>query len=676
MRKGQQKIIEKAKQINLPQSMIQVLYDEGYPVTMYSVLIQFFQRCLVRKIPEYDTEEQMGWRSFVYIDNNNLTSKQRYCSCSELFFVQSISTEDKRNLFHELEKIYDHDNLYYLNFFLNAYLCCEKIFFNSQDFLSELKRCIIKTKDEYQVDKTYCELFSILLFKIKESYDKKYSNTNHVELDFRLIRSIMNYLYSDLLNSNTDRYSYYSSLNEQSWLIDKIVTGNANDDMEHLVLNEQKDYDFLKEKVVQYFSIHGEEFEKNNEFIKDSFKSEPGKWGYYEWTDDVIKNANIAKTMSCSCELKVNSIYSNTFINSSQIIFKFYKISKLYVDGDQQNRVGCYSSKYCELIYSKGYGFYQELKTKTGTKLIPLSVKRLSILKNTLILKNSKYFDFICSVFFELLATKTLFANDVYHIFQQEIFRIPLLLNDIPKYVNFQQAYGNAYPVGRNWNKSSPNLLYIIYNASRYIDEKSKQILQQYQGNLHNKMLPTASFCGKGSKAWNEIFLSEFIKNNIQESMKKELSRDDSIIIEDYVRLCVMSGEKINLRKKSISKIRQIHNEQIVRQKMKKCQNIRIPEKSSFLKLQKMLPENFILIDSKMKICQEAILQHNCVTSYVDYINKDVCVIYALDYKGVHYTIEFRYDKINSKYLIWQMKGPCNSECTQEVYEYVETFLK
>ena len=89
-----------------------------------------------------------------------------------------------------------------------------------------------------------------------------------------------------------------------------------------------------------------------------------------------------------------------------------------------------------------------------------------------------------------------------------------------------------------------------------------------------------------------------------------------------------------------------------------------------------MLPENFILIDSKMKICQEAILQHNCVTSYVDYINKDVCVIYALDYKGVHYTIEFRYDKINSEYLIWQMKGPCNSECTQEVYEYVETFLK
>ena len=79
------------------------------------------------------------------------------------------------------------------------------------------------------------------------------------------------------------------------------------------------------------------------------------------------------------------------------------------------------------------------------------------------------------------------------------------------------------------------------------------------------------------------------------------------------------------------------------------------------------------MIKSRKRLISEAVVQHNCVWSYADDINRDKCAIYSLVYNEVRYTIEFRYQE--NKYEAVQIQRAFNQGCSEEVRNYITSFL-
>lgn len=100
---------------------------------------------------------------------------------------------------------------------------------------------------------------------------------------------------------------------------------------------------------------------------------------------------------------------------------------------------------------------------------------------------------------------------------------------------------------------------------------------------------------------------------------------------------------------------------------------VKVPKGSVFLSLRQRLPDLFVWIRSRQRLIQESVWQHNCVSSYAPMINRDTCAIYSCVWKDVRYTFSFLLE--NGQYVIEQAHGPCNTECPQELVDYVRFFL-
>ena len=276
---------------------------------------------------------------------------------------------------------------------------------------------------------------------------------------------------------------------------------------------------------------------------------------------------------------------------------------------------------------------------------------------------------------FEEFAGNSLLYKD----FMTDKFLATMRLTDLDKKFNKLDYFQSAFPdvaFPKTANKMNCYELYAIGCAEKYIEPEQAGLLfeKEYRFDKVQDFIPPIIPSKRRCK--------EIGKNHIESILKQRVMDDDSyefnlfnFFIGDYVGMAIELKEKIDI-KAGRKKIRRLHDEYAERLLKKKHRGkIKIPETPlKYLKL----PKEFILLDTPGALYQEQERQHNCVSSYIERIEKGSCVIYAADVNGEHVTIEIRYRKARGKYtfIVPQCLKMQNQYCSKETSEYVKEQVK
>lgn len=227
-----------------------------------------------------------------------------------------------------------------------------------------------------------------------------------------------------------------------------------------------------------------------------------------------------------------------------------------------------------------------------------------------------------------------------------------------------------------DWNKCDLRLGNLIMQALPLVDEKSRNFL------LANKYMSfeefTEAYCARakkihGSAAERNNSRHFAVKKFLSEIIQKRVNGNIDITIQDYVDMSEMLHRKISIMFTSERKVNDAHDDLAKELTAKNTPRVKVPKNSKFNRLAKLLPDNMEWIKSKKRLVQEGSEMHNCVASYANEINKDLCAIYSFMYNNKRYTIEFVTYK--NRYSIKQLYGVCNSEPEEGVEDYVKGFL-
>jgi hypothetical protein len=179
--------------------------------------------------------------------------------------------------------------------------------------------------------------------------------------------------------------------------------------------------------------------------------------------------------------------------------------------------------------------------------------------------------------------------------------------------------------------------------------------------------------------------LSDEYEKWIEEKVQKEMNTEDLLMtIADYISMCRQAKIKVRLDIKSVKQLDNLHERIATNPNdyRKRTGEVKIPEKSKFLELRKILPAEFEWIKTRKRLILETELQHHCVWSYAEKITKDNCAIYSFtdtraeytkDGIPKRYTIEFGVN--NSGYYVVQVQGKYDRVNSDGMREYIQSLL-
>lgn len=155
---------------------------------------------------------------------------------------------------------------------------------------------------------------------------------------------------------------------------------------------------------------------------------------------------------------------------------------------------------------------------------------------------------------------------------------------------------------------------------------------------------------------------------------------DNAGMVNDYITMSHYTRRKVSLKMKSEKTIADVHDELETMCRMNQMPQVKIPKNTKFDELRKLLPDSFEWIRDKKRLAKESELQSNCVWSYADRINEDVCAIYSYvePSTGNRHTIEIRPNALygnqgESGYNVVQVKTRFNRDPDQNT---VATLMK
>ena len=186
---------------------------------------------------------------------------------------------------------------------------------------------------------------------------------------------------------------------------------------------------------------------------------------------------------------------------------------------------------------------------------------------------------------------------------------------------------------------------YYIHKAKKYINEKDLPIIYQLPFDIFLKLI-----CPGTENEKVKYLFQSYYRNVLYNDIPNE-----AYIINDYVDMCIELKEKISLRM-SYNKLKSEHNRLVLLYDSRKVKQFKIPD-TTLSKLE--LPKEYVRITNKGGLLQEAVIQHHCVASYAEKINKGKCLIYTTIYQGKRYTIEIVFNR--KKFVARQIRGVYNS---------------
>lgn len=359
-------------------------------------------------------------------------------------------------------------------------------------------------------------------------------------------------------------------------------------------------------------------------------------------------------------------IYISTIeIEGSQI-----RISDIYLNKDNEPTTDCLEKNGTkeELMYiNNQFYFKRSFQKNKYSNYRPLNLKDIK--------DNKILLEFVKIYLNYLYNNKIYFAKDILIALEQSSMYLPVPLSELLTYKNWAHFFNEKYQ-GKNilkkynFNKHNPNYNYILLKSCKNLTNDGINCLQQ------SKELPLNDIERIFKETDNTGKIKTFLYYVISRHFKEPI--DDDCGIVDSIYMAFYLKQKIPLnRLKTNSSVRKYHDKltyDFLMKKMKsKNYTLKIKEDSKFNDLRKILPSEFEWIKNKKRLIQETVIQHHCVATYNELINKDICAIYSTIYKGKRYTMEFRKEK--KKFYLHQVQGKYNVENTAEIRKYVESIL-
>lgn len=300
----------------------------------------------------------------------------------------------------------------------------------------------------------------------------------------------------------------------------------------------------------------------------------------------------------------------------------------------------------------------------SDAKYVPLSLKKLFSLMSC-----CSFFEKIILALMEYSGTQNGLWKDLRcHYLQHKSICLPISVNAVFQNHNKAELFVNTYKDARllkvNWNKIDMDLGYMLIKSYRKVDEKSRNILQQFRNEDALLNLPYSA------KEATKTFISNAYKCILGDAY----DNNDPNVINDYVNICFLTHTKISLSARSMKRIQEMHDDVSHAYYNKRTPPVVIPKNTVFKRLRKLLPAEFEWITSRRRLIAETVMQDHCVWSYADMMNKDQCAIYSyVDAEGKRFTLEFVVQ--NKRYICKQIQGKYNQGNADAVGELVRSFL-
>lgn len=249
-------------------------------------------------------------------------------------------------------------------------------------------------------------------------------------------------------------------------------------------------------------------------------------------------------------------------------------------------------------------------------------------------------------------------------------FIIPLNFNELLQYHNKMEFFLNKYKMSSsisiNYNKRDMIASYLIIKSWNMVAPEYRNKLLQIK-EVHCLLSSSNSYSYSC-----EVFLTEYIIKNLD----GDYSNDKEIynLTNDYIKMCRLAKKKIKINFRAVAALREAHDRVSESVYMKKTPLVKIKKNTRFKELRKILPDEFEWIKSRKRLIKETVMQHHCVWSYADKVNKDICQIYSyVNKSGERFTLEFCISR--KKYILVQVQGKYNQADTSTVEEYVNNIL-
>lgn len=320
------------------------------------------------------------------------------------------------------------------------------------------------------------------------------------------------------------------------------------------------------------------------------------------------------------------------------------------------------------LIFSNNT-IYREIKNKSENKLVPLSFSQI----NEYAMENKFFKDFFIFILRCMGYEYKIYDRISTYYEKDSYFIPPVTFNEVRNYNDFTELFLEKYKIAKtidclHWEKDV-NISYLILKAWNYVlPEQRNKLLQITE-------IDSSLYINQPLKGRITLFLLHYIDEQIHKYDEDYYKYSSMDFIKDYIEICYITKTKVNINFRSMKKLINAHDEISQKWYMKKTPLVKIKKDTRFKKLRSILPEEFEWIKTRVRLCNETRMQHHCVWSYADKINKDVCQIYSyVDRNGDRFTLEFRISR--GKYVLRQVQGKYNKPDTNHIRKLVEDILK
>lgn len=225
-----------------------------------------------------------------------------------------------------------------------------------------------------------------------------------------------------------------------------------------------------------------------------------------------------------------------------------------------------------------------------------------------------------------------------------------------------QKRYGISFK--RNNKENIGNGIFYA-RASRIIDKNELQKLFGFASCPYH--------IGRAKKDMIRPLSDYIVQNNFQTIDEEIEQREIRQLIQDGISMSINLKRMVPLRFDSVSGLERWHDELAKVLRKRSLPIVKIKKDSKFRKLK--LPKDCVRLINRKMFVEEGEFQKNCVASYIEQVNNDICSIWSMrKVDGTRTTIEIRVHK--GAFYIEQIRGFGNSVVAEEevtkIKEYIE----
>ena len=674
MRKGQLKILEIAKGIvGFPKIYIEYLENSERTLKDLNNLFVF----LKYKFREYKKSNSftLSEEDFeVYDIAKDIISKDWVFS----YCIVKIGNKNAKEIFMKLDNLCFGIRDEYFRVLKNTVKIMDGNIISVDD---AIKYAQFFVGDEKEYNKV---LEEFLLLGVK--WENLFSDKEEIIRNFP-VKEKENYAqwtYEELLHKNSDEPFPINWDQSDAFKSAKLAIEKEISFSQFLVMQQQRE-------EIKFLLLNSMNFGKENK----SFVFDPNN--SLKMLKKMVEEYHLKEkiTLNVSGACAVNYFFSTNALNLN---FKKVKSVTAFIknNNEKEDYEFCYQNE-CQdekyVLFFDNLGFYK--KAKCSNKLIMMSLK---MVKQGINKYGAPFQEFIDIIIDAHISRGDYIYKDIRIVLNRSSVYIPLNLHELNGKHTMQEVCNEKYKrdVPIKWNKGDLSINYLTYKAYFLVKEEDRGILLNFCENIRSEeeVSKFYDFMNRhGATNISSIYKHDYSIFFLTYLLFKQVDphsfwmeedgtliseHDAFIIFRDYVSMSKQFKKKVKLSFKSAKKVKDAHADIIVDYMTKKrnIPIIKIPKKSVFNNLRKLLPEDeFEWIKTRKRLIAEGYYMRHCVDSYGHYINGDRCAIYSLVYKPTQkrYTIEFL--QRNNSYYINQIQGKCNRGAPLEVRRHVESFI-